>query len=517
MQVKVLFLTARSMTLELEDGGRYHTLCPYDLYLNGVLTQQTEKVITNVFNLKPGTEYTFALVKAGEDPATPVYEGRVTTKTEGATLNVRDFGAKGDGVSDDTLFPQAAIACCPKDGRVLIPAGDYAFRFLTLKSDLSLCLEKGARLMAFMDSDALPLLPGMIQTYDEKGELNLASWEGNPLPCWISLLYGFEAKNVLIYGEGVVDGCATHENWWSKRYVKKLPGRPRLLFLNHCEGVTVQGLTFTNSPSWNLHPYFSKDICFYGTEVINPAISPNTDGLDPESCDGVKAIGMHFSLGDDCIAVKAGKIYMAKTYHVPTRHMEVRQCLLANGHGAVTIGSEMAGGVYDLTVKDCVFDHTDRGLRIKTRRGRGEEAVVENVVFENIEMDHVLTPIVVNCYYACDPDGHTSYVQSREEYPLDERTPQVRSLHFKHLECKNCHVQAAYIEGLPERKIDEVILEDVHFSFAADAQEGIPAMSDGVEKRKKAGFFAKNVKKLKLSQVSLEGVEGKKLLLGEEK
>ena len=516
MEVHVLFASARSVTLSLEDGGRYYTRQPLDIYVNGALALTTDKVITNVFGLKPGEKYTFTIVPEGKGLEEVLGEAEVTTSLEGATLNVRDFGAKGDGVSDDTLFLQAAIACCPADGRVLIPAGDYAFRFLTLKSDLTICLEKGARLLAFTDADALPLLPGMVQTYDEKGEYNLASWEGNPLPCYMSLIYGIGAKNVFLYGEGVIDGCAGPDNWWSKRFVKKLPGRPRLLFLNHCENVTVQGLTFTNSPSWNLHPYFSKDIAFYGTQVLNPAISPNTDGLDPESCENVKAIGMRFSLGDDCIAVKAGKIYMAKTYHVPCKNMEVRQCLLANGHGAVTIGSEMAGGVIDLTVKDCLFSHTDRGLRIKTRRGRGEEAVVEGILFENIEMDHVLTPIVVNCFYQCDPDGKTSYVQSRGVYPVDERTPQVRSLTFKHLTCNNCHVQAAYIEGLPEKKIEEVVLEDVHFSFAEDATEGIPAMSVGVEARKQGGLFAKNVKKLRLKNVTVEGAEGPKLLLGKE-
>ena len=103
---------------------------------------------------------------------------------------------------------------------------------------------------------------------------------------------------------------------------------------------------------------------------------------------------------------------MGKKYKVPSRNIKIRQCLMENGHGAVTIGSEMAAGVKEVTVKDCIFRHTDRGLRIKTRRGRGKDAVLDEIIFENIDMDHVMTPFVANCFYFCDPDGRSEYVQS---------------------------------------------------------------------------------------------------------
>ena len=268
-----------------------------------------------------------------------------------------------------------------------------------------------------------------------------------------------------------------------------------------------------NSPSWTIHPYFCEDISFYGMKVENPAISPNTDGLDPESCDGVKIIGMRFSLGDDCIAVKAGKIYMAEKYRTPCRNIEIRQCLLENGHGAVTIGSEMAGGVINMKVSDCLFLHTDRGLRIKTRRGRGRLAVIDDIEFRNITMDHVMTPVVINSFYFCDPDGHTSYVQQREGYEADERTPEIRKLGFYDVECTNCHVQAVYVEGLPEKKIEQLILSNVSFSFAKEAVSGVPAMSEGVEPRSKAGIFISGVKELTFADVVLEGQEGDALVL----
>ena len=101
--------------------------------------------------------------------------------------------------------------------------------------------------------------------------------------------------------------------------------RPRLFFLSHSQNVTLCGVTFKNSPSWTLHPYFSDNLKFYGVTINNPSDSPNTDGLDPESCKNVDIVGVKFSLGDDCIAVKSGKIYMGKKYKTPSENIHIRQ------------------------------------------------------------------------------------------------------------------------------------------------------------------------------------------------
>ncbi|HBY71622.1 MAG TPA: polygalacturonase, partial [Lachnospiraceae bacterium] len=156
-----------------------------------------------------------------------------------------------------------------------------------------------------------------------------------------------------------------------------------------------------------------------------------------------------------------GKIYMGRKYKVPCEDIIIRQCYMEKGHGAVTIGSEMAAGIYQVLVEDCIFQSTDRGLRIKTRRGRGKDAVIDGIVFDHIRMKEVKTPLVVNCFYFCDPDGKTRYVQSKEAYPVDDRTPSIKKLTFTDIFCENCHVAAAYFYGLPEQKIEEVIMDHV--------------------------------------------------------
>ena len=124
-----------------------------------------------------------------------------------------------------------------------------------------------------------------------------------------------------------------------------------------------------------------------------------------------------------------------------------------------------------------------------------------------------MTPLVVNCFYFCDPDGRTEYVQSRERYPVDERTPAIKKMVFENMECTNCHVAAAYFDGLPEKKIEEIHMENIHFDFARDPKSGVPAMSNGVTECSRRGIFAPNVSKLVLKNVSVTGQNGEDLEL----
>ena len=503
--VKVLFTTSRSVCFELSGCGKYETDDNYKVYLNGKQVSCENTVVKSVFGLLPSTEYEIIVISSDEKHA-----GKVSfkTKEESFTFNVKDFGAAGDGKSDDTQPIQSAIYACPQNGRVLIPEGCYRITSLFLKSDCNIELLKGATLKAIPERKGHGIFPGIIPSQDGLSEYDLGSWEGNPLPMFASIICGIDVRNTCIYGEGEIDGAASKENWWKDPKVMNMAYRPRLFFVKDSKKVYLQGVTLKNSPSWTIHPFFSEDLGFYNIKVRNPFDSPNTDGLDPESCRNIEIAGVSFSLGDDCIAVKSGKIYMGRKFKKPSESIRVHNCLMENGHGAVTIGSEMAGGVKNLTVEDCDFKNTDRGLRIKTRRGRGRDAVLDRIIFRNIKMDHVMTPFVVNSFYFCDPDGKTEYVQSREAYPADERTPLIKRLEFEDIDAVNCHVAAAYIEGLPEAKIEELIMRHINVSYAENAKCDVPAMSLGVEKSSKKGIFIKNVKRIFLDHVDVCGNVG---------
>ncbi len=505
MEIELLTKTARSATLKLADGGIYNTKKPYRLALNGEAVKETDTVVTSLFGLKPDTEYALSVTDAQGAEA-----GSFTFRTdyEFVTLNVKDFGAKGDGESDDTKYIQAAIMACPKDSRVLIPAGTYRITSLFLKSHVRIEVAAGAELLAITDRQEFPKFPALIESYDETDEYYLGTWEGNPLPMFAAIITGIGVEDVVLYGEGCINGNASADNWWKDPKVMNIAFRPRMFFINHCEDIVLQGVKFCNSPSWTLHPFFSKKLGFYDLKIENPSVSPNTDGLDPESCKDVEIAGIRFSLGDDCIAVKSGKIYMGRKHKTPSENIHIYQCLMQDGHGAVTIGSEMAGGVKNLTVEECLFSNTDRGLRIKTRRGRGEDAVLDKITFRGINMDHVMTPFVVNCFYFCDPDGKTEYVQSREKCPVDHRTPYIKRLCFEDIDAKNCHVAAAYFDGLPEQKIEEIRMKNIRVSYAKDPKCDVPAMSAGVEACSLKGIYASNVKRLLLENVEVTGAAG---------
>jgi polygalacturonase len=508
MELKLVTVTSRSAVIELTDSGKFYTDEKYEIFINDKKYAEGEKVITSLYGLCPDTEYSVRVEYKNQQVAPITFK----TAYEFVTLNVREFGAYGDGKHDDTNAIQCAIMACPKDSRVLVPEGVYKISSVFLKSDLTLELAAGAVLSAFTDREKFPILPGIIQSYDEEKDYNLGSWEGNPLDTFSAIICGINVENVIITGEGVIDGCTSFENWWNNCKVREIAWRPRLFFINHCKNVMMHGVTVQNSPSWTIHPYFSEHLKFIDVKIKNPANSHNTDGLDPESCTDVLVLGTYISVGDDCIAIKSGKIYMAEKYQVPTSNMTVRQCCMRDGHGAVTVGSEIAAGVKNVHIKDCLFMNTDRGLRVKTRRGRGRLSVLDDISFENIDMDNVMTPFVVNSFYFCDPDGKTEYVGSRKALPVDYRTPSIKSLTFKNIKATNCHVAGAYIYGLPESKIEKLTFENISFEYAKDAKSGVAAMMLGCDEASRQGLIVNNIHELILKNVKITGCEGEPII-----
>lgn len=507
MELRLLMKTAREAVIEVLDNEKFEAAEDYIVRVNGNTYGSTKRTVISLYGLEPNEDALVTVIHGTETAEITFH-----TDVERVVLNVKDFGAKGDGKSDDTPFIQAAILSCPKNGRVLVPAGVYRIYPLFLRSNITLEIQKDAVLSAFTDRERFPILPGNLPATGDTEEYFLGTWEGDPAPMFAGILTGVKVKNVSIVGEGTIDGNASEENWWFEAKKIKIATRPRMLFLDQCNGVNVQGITIKNSPSWNIHPYFSKNLGFYDLKIISPKVSPNTDGLNPESCKNVDIVGVYFSVGDDCIAIKSGKIYMGAKYKTPSSHLNIRKCRMQDGHGAIVIGSENAGGVKELLVEDCEFLRTDRGLRIKTRRGRGQDAVVDDVTFNRIDMDHVMTPVVINEFYFCDSDGHSDYVQTKEALPVDERTPVLGKFLFENIKATNCHVAASYIYGLPERKIESVHFENVDISFTENPTAGVPAMMDGVDPMTKCGLFAKNVENLELVNVNIEGQEGEKVI-----
>jgi len=501
--------SARSFTIELDNDYVYENNVTYDVLVNNkVVIQNEKKNVISIFGLLPNREYDIEVKTEYESCLKSM-----KTLKESVRLNVARFGAKGDGESLDSTAIQAAILSCPKDGTVYIPGGVYYCEPLFLKSNITIELEEGAVLLGHTDRELYPILPGYTVTSDEKDEYYLGSWEGNPLDCFASLITGIGVENVSIIGKGIIDGNGSNGDWWIDPKVKKTAWRPRTIFLNNCKNILVQGITVTNSPSWTVHPFFSDNLTFTDLTIKNHMDSPNTDGLDPDSCTNVSIIGVYFSVGDDCIAIKSGKLYMGMKSNRPSRNLYIRNCLMEHGHGAVVMGSEMSGGIKEVEVSQCLFRKTDRGLRIKTRRGRGENGIIDDIRFENIRMEKVLSPFVINMFYFCDPDGKSSYVWSRKKLPVDQWTPYLGRFLFKDIICIDSEVASAYFLGLPEQPIEEITLDQVVISFSEKARLGQPAMMSFADFVCKQGIIAEYIKQLTLNNVSISGIQGEELVM----
>jgi polygalacturonase len=221
----------------------------------------------------------------------------------------------------------------------------------------------------------------------------------------------------------------------------------------------------------------------------------------------VLLVGTRISVGDDCIAIKSGKLYMARFHHRETKNVTVRNCRLERGHGSVTVGSEVAGGVSSVHVSQCIFSQTDRGVRIKTRRGRGERSILTDMTFEDIKMDRVHMPVTVNMFYFCDPDGHSEYVQDQSEKPVDYRTPYIGHLKIKDVECTGVDSSFVCAYGLPEAPIGKLTLKRVNVSFLPEAERTAkcPIMMDGFPEMNGKGMFLKNVTTLEIEDLRIKG------------
>ncbi len=502
--INLLYAGPVSACFEIENDSPYYSGTKYAVFLDGKEQFSAETNVFSLFSLKPSTEYTVSVT--GHEPL------KFVTADETAAVSVKDFGAVGDGVHDDTVSVQTAVNCLPRGGRLYFPDGVYSVAPINLKSHITVEFSEKAVLLGSTDTSRYPVIPGELCDIVTGEAVHFGTCEGNAVPMHQALLSAEYAEDISIVGRGTVDGNAQNSDWWINVKERSI-ARPRLIFFNRCSDIVIHGITVQNSAMWQLHPYFSKRLRFLDLEVNAPKDSPNTDALDPEACDEVDIIGCRFSVGDDCIAIKSGKIDIGRKYKTPADHHTIRNCIMQFGHGAITLGSEMAGGVKNLTVNRCIFNCTDRGLRIKTRRGRGKDAVIDGVLFENIRMDGVQTPIVINMWYnCCDPDRFSEYNTTREKLPVDERTPYLGRFVFRDMVCENCRVAACFCDGLPERPIEEITLENIKFSYDENAEPGYPSMRNNNVKMCRAGMYFDNVNRLTVKNVRLSGCDGEELM-----
>ncbi|WP_342478948.1 glycoside hydrolase family 28 protein [Paenibacillus sp. FSL H7-0350] len=408
-------------------------------------------------------------------------------------FNIVDYGAQRDSGVPATQAIADAIAAATRagGGMVYIPAGTYVTGAVRMRSNLELHLSPGAVLFFSADPADYPVVE--------------SRWEGVKREVHAACIYGAGLTNVSITGSGTIDGNG--EPWWEKHRNRpeelEYP-RPRLIGFDDCSRVTLRDLTLMNSPSWTVNPIHCSNVMIDNLSILNPADSPNTDGINPESCQDVRISNCHIDVGDDCIAIKAGTEDTQE--RIPCENITITGCVMVHGHGAVVLGSEMSGDIRNVTISNCVFKQTDRGIRMKSRRGRG--GIIEDIRISNIVMEDVICPFTLNLYYFCGPRGKEKYVWDKNPYPMTAETPQFRRIHYANITARNVHAAAGFLYGLAEQAVSEITFTNIDISMAEHAVPGQPDMMAGLQDMQRRGFFLGNVRQVQFQQVTIENHDG---------
>jgi hypothetical protein len=421
-------------------------------------------------------------------------------------FNVRDYGTAGDGKRKDTRPLQAAIDDCAGagGGTVFVPVGQYLTGALKLQSRVNIYLDSGAVILGSQDPADYPVYP--------------SPWQDGT---WVisSLIYGENLTDSSLTGRGTIDGQG--HAWWVREYqtnpeyareydahvaslseterreqaAKLRFGIPLLIRWVNCKNVLLEGLTLINSPCEAVWPVFCEYMTITGVTILNPYPSPDTDGLDPESCRNVHISDCHIDCSDDCISIKSGKNAAGRKMGRPSENITITNLTTARGHAGVALGSEMSGDIRNVSISNCTFRGTDRGIRIKTQRGRG--GVVEGVVISNIVMQDVRHAFVNTMFYE-RPHRASELDEMR---PVGEGTPRFRHFCMSNIAALGSK-SAGQITGLREMPITDLMLSNIHIAarkgFSCHNARQIEFHDVRIDTLTGPALEAKNVKGLEL-------------------
>jgi polygalacturonase len=390
-------------------------------------------------------------------------------------FDVTRYGAVADGKVDCGDAIARAIEACHGvgGGSVVVPAGVFLTGPVHLKSNVNLHVSAGATLL--FSRDPRRYLP-VVYT----------RWEGIECMNYSAFVYADGQENIAVTGEGTLDGQADCEHWWPWKgrpqcgWSKGLPNqskardrlvemgekdvpvrervfgegsylRPSFIQPCHSRNVLIEGVTITNSPMFEINPVLCTNVTVRGVRIASHG--PNNDGCDPDSSKGVLIENCSFDTGDDCIAIKSGRNRDGRRVGVPSENIVIRGCEMKDGHGALTVGSEMSGGVRNVFAENCRLNspNLNEALRFKTNAMRG--STIEHVFFRNIAIGQVSDAILqIDFQY--------------EEGEKGPERPVVRDIDIRHVTCDKSQY-ALQLRGFASSPIRDIRIEDCTFQNVA--------------------------------------------------
>ena len=430
----------------------------------------------------------------------------------GAAYNVLDYGAKNDstGRSEDGINAAIQAAKAAGGGTVYIPAGDYICGPIKLVSNLVLHIEAGAVLhfpaqdYPFMKSrnqgieclTSIPLIGGEYLenvTITGRGTITTSNAEWMKLkprhkgisaagPNWANLLKALESTTP-----------ASDE-----LYQKAAPElRPAFILFKDSKNVIIEGIHIVGSAMWPIHLLYSENVVVQNV-FVNTFPGVHTGGIYLDSSSYIRISNCFIETGDDGIVIKSGKDADGIRVNKPTEHVTITNCTVREAHGAVTIGSEIGGGIRNIVASNIVCKNTDIGVRIKSRRGRG--GYIEDVRFDNWTMEDMGQAINITNFYAMEGE-----VISAEAQVANDRTPRFKNIAISNMTINRARV-CINIDGLPEMPIEGVRISDViasgEIGMKASNALALELINVQVNANNGPAFLVHDSKDLELSGVS---------------
>ncbi|MBO9622372.1 MAG: glycoside hydrolase family 28 protein [Sphingomonas sp.] len=390
------------------------------------------------------------------------------------SFRITDFGARGDGTTLNTDAIARAIAACAAagGGRVLVPAGDFVTGAVHLKSNVELHLVEGATLRFSTDPAHYPMV--------------FTRWEGIELINYSPLIYAYKARNIAVTGKGTLDGQGSAQHWWSWKgpwggttehgwregLPNQRPARARLFQMAEdrvpvekrvfgpgsylrppfiqpylCENVLIEGVRIRNSPFWNVHPVLCRNVTLRGLDIFGHG--PNNDGTDPESVDMMLIEDCTFDTGDDCIAVNSGRNEDGRRIGVPSQNILIRNCRMKEGHGGITVGSQISGGARWVFAERCRLDSPELSYAIRFKNNALRGGLLEHFYYRDLDVGQVSQAAI-----ACD--------FNYEEGANGRFKPILRDIRIERLRATGA-VRVLDSQGLPGAPVTDITLRDCSF------------------------------------------------------
>lgn len=379
-------------------------------------------------------------------------------------FSIIDFGAKKNEDCSEAIAK--AIEACHQagGGRVVIPDGTWLTGAVHLKSNVNFHLSDAAIVKFIFDTKKyLPVV--------------LTRFEGIECKNFSPLIYAYGQENIAITGNGTLDGGANDSTWWAwndkdSKPTKQVPDRklldqqgtdavpvaervygeghflrPNFIQPYRCKNILIENVKIINSPMWEINPVLCSNVTVRGVNIYSHG--SNNDGCDPECCEDVLIEKCIFDTGDDCIAIKSGRNNDGRRINVPSQNIIIRDCTMKDGHGGVTMGSEISGGVRNVYVSNCKMDspHLNQAIRFKSNAVRG--GVIENIFIKDIKIG-VVNKAVLSIEF------------DYEEGDKGEFIPTLRNVNLTNVSSEKSDY-ATYISSIPKSIIENINVSDCTF------------------------------------------------------